>query len=141
MVKLSKITGVPYIITTDSHYLKKEDASIHKAFLQAQESEREVDSFYETTYLMDTEELECYFSKEELLGRLERNAKEMNDSLRSDYVVLMLSVADSSFMKTDDFVVFLNYLQGRCTEEYSEGIGYYLMNIYLNNHDKINRVE
>ena len=66
LVKLSKITGVPYIITTDSHYLKKEDASIHKAFLQAQESEREVDSFYETTYLMDTEELESYFSKEEL---------------------------------------------------------------------------
>ena len=43
--------------------------------------------------------------------------------------------------KDDDFVVFLNYLQGKCTEEYSEGIGYNLMNIYLNNRDKINRVE
>ena len=90
---------------------------------------------------VDTKYCKQYFSKEELLGRLERNAKEMNDSLRSDYVVLMLSVADSSFMKTDDFVVFLNYLQGKCTEEYSEGIGYNLMNIYLNNRDKINRVE
>jgi hypothetical protein len=37
--------------------------------------------------------------------------------------------------------VFLNYLQGKCTEEYFEGIGYYLTNIYLNNSDKITRLE
>lgn len=53
---------IPFIITTDSHYLKKSDAPIHKAFLNAQEGEREVDTFYATTYLMGTEELEAYMS-------------------------------------------------------------------------------
>lgn len=49
-----------YIITTDSHYLKKEDKAIHKAYLNAQDGDREVDAFYATTYMMDTEELESH---------------------------------------------------------------------------------
>ena len=49
-----------YIISTDSHYLKKEDASIHAAYLNAQDGDREVASFYATTYMMDTEELESH---------------------------------------------------------------------------------
>ena len=53
-----------YIITTDSHYLKKEDAPIHKAFLNSQDGDREVDSFYATTYMMSTEELEGYLHKD-----------------------------------------------------------------------------
>lgn len=53
-----------YIITTDSHYLKKEDAPIHKAFLNSQDGDREVDSFYATTYMMNTEELEGYLHKD-----------------------------------------------------------------------------
>ena len=62
LLKLSEITGIPYIITTDTHYLKKEDAPIHKAFLNSQDGDREVDSFYATTYMMSTEELESYLS-------------------------------------------------------------------------------
>lgn len=49
-----------YIITTDSHYLKKEDKTIHKAYLNAQDGDREVDAFYATTYMMNTEELESH---------------------------------------------------------------------------------
>ncbi len=49
-----------YIISTDSHYLKKEDASIHAAYLNAQDGDREVSSFYATTYMMNTEELESH---------------------------------------------------------------------------------
>ena len=52
---------IPYIITTDSHYLKKEDRIIHKAYLNAQNGDREVDDFYATTYMMGTQELESYF--------------------------------------------------------------------------------
>ena len=57
-----------YIITTDSHYLKKEDKPIHKAYLNSQNGDREVDDFYATTYMMGTEELESYMdmTKEEL---------------------------------------------------------------------------
>ena len=49
-----------YIITTDSHYLRKEDKTIHKAYLNAQDGDREVDAFYATTYMMNTEELESH---------------------------------------------------------------------------------
>lgn len=45
------------IPTTDSHYLRKEDAFIHKVYLQSQEGDREVDDFYATAYLMDEAEL------------------------------------------------------------------------------------
>lgn len=61
MIKISSRLNIPYIITTDSHYLKKEDRPIHKAFLTSQSGEREVDEFYASTYMMDTKELESYF--------------------------------------------------------------------------------
>jgi len=53
--------NLPFIITTDSHYLRKEDRIVHKAYLNAQNGDREVDEFYATTYMMGTEELESYF--------------------------------------------------------------------------------
>ena len=62
LLKLSEELDIPYIITTDSHYKCKEERSIHKAFLNSQNGEREVDAFYATTYMMDTSELESYFS-------------------------------------------------------------------------------
>ena len=70
ILKISKITSIPYIITTDSHYTQKKDRPIHKAFLTSQEGDREVDEFYATTYLMDSEEIESYlkyFTEEEIL--------------------------------------------------------------------------
>lgn len=61
LLNLSVELNIPYIITTDSHYLKKEDRKVHKAYLNAQSGDREVDDFYATTYLMGTEELESFF--------------------------------------------------------------------------------
>lgn len=69
LIKLSKNLNIPYIITCDAHYLKKEDAPIHKAYLTSQEGDREVDDFYATTYLQSTEDVEnylSYLSREEL---------------------------------------------------------------------------
>lgn len=69
LIKLSNQLDIPYIITTDSHYLTKIEQKIHKAFLNAQDGDRETDAFYSSTYVMNTEELESYFSyfnKEEL---------------------------------------------------------------------------
>jgi len=62
LLEFSKQFDIPYIITTDSHYLKKNDRVIHKAYLNAQSGDREVDEFYATTYMMSTAELESYFS-------------------------------------------------------------------------------
>lgn len=51
---------IPYIITTDSHYLRKEEAPIHEAFLKSQDGDREVMDFYASTYLMSTDEIHEY---------------------------------------------------------------------------------
>lgn len=63
IIELSEELNIPFIITTDSHYLKKEDRPIHKAFLNSQNGDREVDAFYATTYLMNTEEI-CSYMQE-----------------------------------------------------------------------------
>lgn len=60
LVKLSKLLDIKTIITCDEHYLTLKDKPIHKAFLTAQEGEREVDEFYSTTYLMSDEEVRSY---------------------------------------------------------------------------------
>ena len=80
LIGLSNLLDIPYIITTDSHYLKKEDAKIHEAFLNAQDGDREVKSFYATTYMMDTEELESHMDlTEEELQTAYRNIKHIKD--------------------------------------------------------------
>ena len=68
LIDIANTYHYPYIITTDSHYLKKEDKPIHKAYLNSQNGDREVDDFYATTYMMSTEELESFMNmtKEEL---------------------------------------------------------------------------
>jgi len=63
ILKLSEKYNVPYIITTDSHYLSKELLSLHASFLNSDDNakEREVDKFYATAYLMKEKEIYEYF--------------------------------------------------------------------------------
>lgn len=63
LFEISKKLDIPYIITNDEHYLRAEDREIHKAYLNSQDGEREVDEFYATTYLMSDEEIRGYFSE------------------------------------------------------------------------------
>ena len=65
LLDIAKNYHFPYIITTDTHYLKKEDKPIHKAYLNSQNGDREVDDFYATTYMMNTEELESFMDMSE----------------------------------------------------------------------------
>lgn len=58
--KISQAYHIPYVITCDSHYLKKEDRIFHEAFLKSKEEEREVDEFYATTYMLDENEIHSY---------------------------------------------------------------------------------
>lgn len=60
--KLAEYFNIKTIVTTDSHYLKKDDKIFHKKYLQSQNAEREVDSFYETTYLMKKNEIKEYIN-------------------------------------------------------------------------------
>lgn len=93
LIKLADELNLPYIITTDSHYGTKADRPIHKAFLNSQGGDREVDSFYATTYMMETEELESYLdlTEEELqtaYGNIEKIISMCEDfSLKKDLVI------------------------------------------------------
>ena len=89
LLEISGISGIPYIITTDSHYLKKEDRMIHKAFLNSQDGDREVDDFYATTYMMNTEELESYFKgyEKEVLETAYQNILKISE-MCEDYSLL-----------------------------------------------------
>lgn len=64
IVKISKELNMPTIITSDAHYLRPEDRPIHKAFLTAQQGNRETDDFYRFTYMMKTEEIYELMEKE-----------------------------------------------------------------------------
>lgn len=77
LIKLSEELKIPFIITTDSHYLSKQDRPIHKAYLKSKDGDREVDSFYATTYLMDTKEIYHYMEK--YIG--EENLKKAFDNI------------------------------------------------------------
>lgn len=62
--RIAQAYNIPTLITTDAHYLKKEDKELHKAFLKSDEDDetfasggRETDDFYDTTYFMSSEEI------------------------------------------------------------------------------------
>lgn len=72
IIQLSQELNIPFIITNDAHYLKKEDLKIERAFLNAQGGEREVDSFYATTYLMSESEIHYYLDEQIGKSNVER---------------------------------------------------------------------
>ena len=80
LLQLSKVYGLTPIVTTDAHYLNKNQAFAHKTYLQASQGDREIDSFYSTTYVMDREELLEYFD-ESLLDELIENTHELMNKL------------------------------------------------------------
>ena len=72
LISLSKAYGLKLIVTTDAHYLNKEQAFAHSVYLKASQGDREVEDFYSTTYMMDRDELLEYF-EEDLLNKMIEN--------------------------------------------------------------------
>lgn len=87
-IQLSKELDIPYIITCDAHYLKKEEELIHSAYLHSQNGQRETAQFYATTYMMDTDELESYFEflSDEQLETAYKNIQDIADNCE-DYTL------------------------------------------------------
>ena len=56
LVSIAKCFNTKMVIGGDAHYLKKEDRYVHKAYLNSKDGDREVDAFYEYTYLQSDEE-------------------------------------------------------------------------------------
>ena len=78
MKALSDYFKVKIIITTDAHYLNKEDRWIHEAYLNSKQGDREVASFYSSCYLQPTEDVINYLKDTGLdYYELEKNTLEI----------------------------------------------------------------
>ena len=63
LYNIAKSFNVKMVIGSDAHYLKKEDRYVHKAYLNSKGGEREVDDFYEYSYLQSDDEIQEHLSK------------------------------------------------------------------------------
>ena len=54
--KIAEAYNIKMVLGTDSHYLTSAERQVHKAYLNSKDGEREIDSFYEYSHLMDDEE-------------------------------------------------------------------------------------
>ena len=57
MVEIARAMNLKIILTTDAHYLTKDERYIHEGFLNSKDGEREVASFYEYAYLQTEDEI------------------------------------------------------------------------------------
>ncbi len=57
LLGVAKAYGLNMVVGTDAHYLKKEDRFVHKSYLNSKGGEREVDEFYEFTYIQSPAEV------------------------------------------------------------------------------------
>ena len=80
--KLSSLYSVPIVIGDDSHYLKKEDRYIHKAYLNSKGGERETDLFYEYSYLQNEEDIRKNLEPSEInVDSCFKNSMELYDKI------------------------------------------------------------
>ena len=65
IIKIADQLNIPYIISTDVHYLTKGQAKVHEAYLNSRDDEsRETSDFYKTCYLMTREEIHEWMDKQ-----------------------------------------------------------------------------
>ena len=129
LIELANKFDIKYIITNDAHYLKKDDRAIHKAFLNSQQGDREVDDFYATTYLMSDEEIRSYMEEslgEEVLQKayatiLEIKNKCEDYSLRKPLKIPRLNWKRFELTHNKDFYIDkIPYLKKFYESDYSE---------------------
>ena len=118
LYKIAKSYNIPIIVATDSHYLTKEDRFIHKSYLNSKGGEREVDSFYEFTYLMDYNEVfhylrEC-FNSEEIAKEILENSHKVrekisNYSLERKQMIPKVTLPDYSENDIYDYIKYVDW--------------------------------
>ena len=85
LVGLAKAYGLKLVVGTDAHYLKKEDRFVHKSYLNSKGGEREVDDFYEFTYVQTPEEVREYLHPamdDETIDWIFENSLELKDKIQ-----------------------------------------------------------
>lgn len=146
----AKARGIKAIITTDAHYLRKEDRPIHKAYLNAGEGDRETDAFYSGTYLQSVEDIKGYMKniKEEDINWMLDNTNYIA-SLISEYSLYHKEIVPKIKLEFKevriDSLDIIRYIIDKCNLEYikkfmsseSEQDKCYINNIFYGLNEKI----
>lgn len=111
---LSNITGIPTIVTTDSHYPTKDKAEIHETYLNAKDGDREVASFYASTYLMSTQELKEYFPKMEYstFKNILKNTMKIYDSVEEYDLFVPTQIPEAKLTIDLDYATIFDSVDG-----------------------------
>ncbi len=81
---IAKAFNVKMVIGCDAHYLKKSDRFIHKSYLNSQGGEREVDEFYEYSYLQTDEEIKQNLTYDDnFISELYKNSEEIYNKIEN----------------------------------------------------------
>lgn len=84
LAAIANAMNVKMVIGSDAHYLKKEDRYVHKAYLNSKDGDREVDAFYEYSYLQEEDEVEKFINAAGLNYKaLVRNSDEIYDKIET----------------------------------------------------------
>lgn len=82
LINIARAFNKKMVIGTDAHYLSKDQRFVHKNYLNSKEGEREVDDFYEFSYLQTEEELREHLSVSGLdYDKLCNNSMEIYDKI------------------------------------------------------------
>lgn len=86
ILELANVFSVKVVIGSDAHYLTKKDRWVHKAYLNSNNGEREVDDFYEYSYLQEEDDLLKNLSasniNEDIYKTLCKNSMEIFDKIQ-----------------------------------------------------------
>ena len=84
LINIADVFGIKMVIGSDAHYLSKEDRYVHKSYLNSKGGEREVDSFYEYSYLQSEAEIRENLGKsynEDVINWMFENSMEIYDKI------------------------------------------------------------
>ena len=83
LVQIAQVYNIKMVIGCDAHYLTKADRYVHKAYLNSKGGEREVDEFYEYSYLQTEEEIKQNLTPSivELYETMCNNSMEIYDKI------------------------------------------------------------
>ena len=83
LLELANVFDCKLVIGSDAHYLEKNDRYVHKAYLTSMNGEREVDDFYEYSYLQDDDDIKENLAPSivDSIDELYKNSMEIYDKI------------------------------------------------------------
>ena len=123
----------PFVFTTDSHYLEKDDSVFHEQFLRSANQSRDVSSYYSNNYLMSMEEIKkaFHYIKEDKIEEMRLNTISISDRAEvydlANEQIIPTTPADYNEINREDLKAYYNTL----TNQY-----YHYIEKYLNTEDE-----